>query len=102
MIRRPPKSPLFPSTPLFRSSCSPRRGVGPAGPSRRSRSLGPRDHSRGLGENHLEETQKFAHLRACDEERRQQAQREIVRAIDERSEEHTSELQSLAYLVCRL
>src|SRR2546425_7277987 len=58
MIRRPPRSTLFPYTTLFRSDF-PR-----AGPSGRHRPVaGPRGT---------------------------------------RSEEHTSELQSLAYLVCRL
>src|SRR5229473_1955848 len=61
MIRRPPRSTLFPYTTLFRSgSGSPRRRSPPCGPS----GDGPRRAPR--------------------------------------SEEHTSELQSLAYLVCRL
>src|SRR2546425_8421778 len=61
MIRRPPRSTLFPYTTLFRS-------LSPAPYSR----LGDRGgHGRGMS-----------------------------RAL--RSEEHTSELQSLAYLVCRL
>src|SRR6266404_7715138 len=59
MIRRPPRSTLFPYTTLFRS----------AGAARRAQALQPVDrHRRGR----------------------------------RRSEEHTSELQSLAYLVCRL
>src|SRR2546425_2199779 len=70
MIRRPPRSTLFPYTTLFRSSSRVRelagcaclyRVVEPQGASRR----------RGLSKR-------------------------------ARSEEHTSELQSLAYLVCRL
>src|SRR2546423_9110474 len=65
MIRRPPRSTLFPYTTLFRSSF-------PAGPSPGiDRRAETRDSSWCL------------HHRA-------------------RSEEHTSELQSLAYLVCRL
>src|SRR3712207_8136646 len=60
MIRRPPRSTLFPYTTLFRSRTPPRGGV--------------RGHPR----------------RA----RRRRQQR--------RSEEHTSELQSRQYLVCRL
>src|SRR2546423_3061676 len=63
MIRRPPRSTLFPYTTLFRSSCARWTSAGscatciPPAPPRSSSS---------------------------------------------RSEEHTSELQSLAYLVCRL
>src|SRR2546425_4181121 len=66
MIRRPPRSTLFPYTTLFRSSSSSRarRGSGRSARSPRTR---------------------------CAPSRRRA-----------RSEEHTSELQSLAYLVCRL
>src|ERR1035438_5660246 len=60
MIRRPPRSPLFPYTTLFRSGHT----------AKPTRSLLPRSHA--------------SH-----------------RAIP-RSEEHTSELQSLRHLVCRL
>src|SRR2546427_7175639 len=65
MIRRPPRSTLFPYTTLFRS----RDAVGAAG-----------------AEQH---------------ERRATAESRHVRHI-ERSEEHTSELQSQSNLVCRL
>src|SRR6266404_8069182 len=58
MIRRPPRSTLFPYTTLFRSWPAPAQASGP--PHRREPSPSPR------------------------------------------SEEYTSELQSLAYLVCRL
>src|SRR5215217_8691869 len=58
MIRRPPRSTLFPYTTLFRS------------PRRRAR---PLDHPL-----------------------------DLVRGFAQRSEEHTSELQSRQYLVCRL
>src|SRR2546423_10863014 len=67
MIRRPPRSTLFPYTTLFRS---------------RRRAPNPRWRLRARRERRL---QRLAH--ACHRER---------------SEEHTSELQSLAYLVCRL
>src|SRR2546425_9886733 len=66
MIRRPPRSTLFPYTTLFRS---------PA-PTRAPR-------------------------RRCGARRRARRPRR-TRASPPRSEEHTSELQSLAYLVCRL
>src|SRR3712207_7253792 len=71
MIRRPPRSTLFPYTTLFRS--------GPAG------SEGVR-----LGRDRLGAR---AVLRADLNGQRADAQR---------SEEHTSELQSRQYLVCRL
>src|SRR2546423_8976850 len=64
MIRRPPRSTLFPYTTLFRSAIAPRES---------------RDNDSATA---------------------------IVMAVGtvpfRRSEEHTSELQSLAYLVCRL
>src|SRR3989441_3661807 len=65
MIRRPPRSTLFPYTTLFRSSnaIDPVRGIGRI----------CREHG------------VWLHVDAAM-----------------RSEEHTSELQSLAYLVCRL
>src|SRR3712207_7225209 len=73
MIRRPPRSTLFPYTTLFRSD----RGC----PS--TRPAGPR-HSRG-----------------CPR-RVRCGSRGPVRPSILRSEEHTSELQSRQYLVCRL
>src|SRR2546426_8178351 len=75
MIRRPPRSTLFPYTTLFRSRSVRRVGaVALAGGHRRSRR-----HDVGGG-------------REVDRER----------AGRERSEEHTSELQSPCNLVCRL
>src|SRR3712207_7291109 len=83
MIRRPPRSTLFPYTTLFRShwvGCAgsrqrPRRG--PVPPRRRSAARSTRALSR-----------------------RARAASPAVAA--RRSEEHTSELQSRQYLVCRL
>src|SRR2546425_9502542 len=76
MIRRPPRSTLFPYTTLFRSQArSSRRPRGEQRPSRRAR-CGP------------------ASSPACSPP--------ACRGPRSRSEEHTSELQSLAYLVCRL
>src|SRR5258708_24927951 len=68
MIRRPPRSTLFPYTTLFRS-----RGGNWSPESREeiNESISERNHSRGA-------------------------------AIGNRSEEHTSELQSPDHLVCRL
>src|SRR2546425_7827549 len=82
MIRRPPRSTLFPYTTLFRSRDQ--RGVAPG-------------------------VEQHAHVHELVGEKttvlvwklRLQLDRS-GRGIDLRSEEHTSELQSLAYLVCRL
>src|SRR2546430_7956066 len=81
MIRRPPRSTLFPYTTLFRSS-----GLLPA-----LQSSGTRWH---LGSNQIgaETYQRFSLRRAF-----------VVGQFDpKRSEEHTSELQSQSNLVCRL
>src|SRR2546425_8773578 len=88
MIRRPPRSTLFPYTTLFRSQ-------------HRARSI-----PRILGGAH----------RRSDRIEKRCLPREVLGELDfqvlsvavfppvviARSEEHTSELQSLAYLVCRL
>src|SRR2546425_7579478 len=65
MIRRPPRSTLFPYTTLFRSTAS-------------------WDHYRSLPSDFAGKVGYSANV------------------VTPRSEEHTSELQSLAYLVCRL
>src|SRR2546425_5836157 len=69
MIRRPPRSTLFPYTTLFRSlRCA-----------------------------HVEHLERLALIEALG-----QVFRSHLGQGSGRSEEHTSELQSLAYLVCRL
>src|SRR2546425_3165002 len=73
MIRRPPRSTLFPYTTLFRS----RRICGLCG-------------------------QAFALVVPPDEEETEPDKLCPACRKLPRSEEHTSELQSLAYLVCRL
>src|SRR2546425_9064753 len=90
MIRRPPRSTLFPYTTLFRSvgSASDVRGASPGGQTKHTpahrRSIGPSGSHRRAG--------------TCGNPSRACAALSRLR----RSEEHTSELQSLAYLVCRL
>src|SRR3712207_7620951 len=79
MIRRPPRSTLFPYTTLFRSP-----GGGGARPRRRR---GGRDLWAGGTRG------------ACGSPG---AGRFVSAARTPRSEEHTSELQSRQYLVCRL
>src|SRR3712207_7108016 len=89
MIRRPPRSTLFPYTTLFRSdTAAPRRNgatlavleaadtvlcVSGADPVALQRSIRSLDHLR-----------------------------DVLPDVEPRSEEHTSELQSRQYIVCRL
>src|SRR3712207_9202526 len=73
MIRRPPRSTLFPYTTLFRS-------------------LGAEVHPKDLGLVIVDEEQRFG---VKHKER-------LKEFKASRSEEHTSELQSRQYLVCRL
>src|SRR5258707_7137309 len=86
MIRRPPRSTLFPYTTLFRSSW-----LDPP--------VGDPDRSR---------RQPLGLCAIVRDEHQRQALAQIVeRPLDVvagrlRSEEHTSELQSRQYLVCRL
>src|SRR3712207_7524091 len=79
MIRRPPRSTLFPYTTLFRSRARLRRADFP------DYRHGERD------EGNVANYQSF---RSC----------QVAQSSDRnrRSEEHTSELQSRQYLVCRL
>src|SRR2546425_3790327 len=72
MIRRPPRSTLFPYTTLFRSVLR-----------------------KGADEGHLAELDGVGYEQHGPGE-------ELRASVANRSEEHTSELQSLAYLVCRL
>src|SRR3712207_7172061 len=88
MIRRPPRSTLFPYTTLFRSA---RREPLGALPRRRRRRGSRQDGDDGEGrERHP----------ACSALRH--AGGPYRPAGVRRSEEHTSELQSRQYLVCRL
>src|SRR2546426_5014632 len=83
MIRRPPRSTLFPYTTLFRSPGLPQHGA-LLGDDTRDRELRTADANR-----------------AADSELRSAEQ--LLRHIEaQRSEEHTSELQSPCNLVCRL
>src|SRR3712207_6926374 len=80
MIRRPPRSTLFPYTTLFRSA---RRARAPGGRAAAAHARLLQDPVRGRG----------GAVTTATETRRRFAPR---------SEEHTSELQSRQYLVCRL
>src|SRR3712207_8167764 len=77
MIRRPPRSTLFPYTTLFLSHLYPPQGVHVLG---------------GLGEDDVEPDGLSARGTEIP----------LVAVEVARSEEHTSELQSRQYLVCRL
>src|SRR2546422_4072897 len=78
MIRRPPRSTLFPYTTLFRSL-----------------------HSSPLGRQLPRLADR--HEPGVEGQRNRRAEQEAARFDrDDRSEEHTSELQSRLHLVCRL
>src|SRR3712207_8787506 len=91
MIQRPPRSTLFPYTTLFRSgpdAVGRRLGVGVARVEDAAAAVGvPGGAERELGAGRPGQRQQ-----AGPGQRRQ----------GQRSEEHTSELQSRQYLVCRL
>src|SRR2546430_7181748 len=82
MIRRPPRSTLFPYTTLFRSE--------PV-------SLHPAARSHGHGRSGA-----GGHAAAPGRRAGARGRGAVAVAVQERSEEHTSELQSQSNLVCRL
>src|SRR5436190_13075532 len=88
MLRRPPRSTLFPYTTLFRSVIARAGGIGDADSPAQWESLRYRLDLRevhaALRGHHAREGARLGHLEAV------------------RSEEHTSELQSHSDLVCRL
>src|SRR3712207_8403919 len=90
MIRRPPRSPLLPYTTLFRSERDPRQADLPHQPLGR-RSTEQQQVLRGLAAHLVQEV-----VVPGD----QRVERLALRVP--RSEEHTSELQSRQYLLCRL
>src|SRR2546430_12672056 len=77
MIRRPPRSTLFPYTTLFRSHPLAACGL----PDR---------------------TERFVRTRRADPATSRNRRERPRSAVEPRSEEHTSELQSQSNLVCRL
>src|SRR2546425_5286363 len=84
MIRRPPRSTLFPYTTLFRS-------VEPGG-----EGIATGRHAASMAAG------RVGVLHGCMSYVLQNDDGQIATAHSIRWEEHTSELQSLAYLVCRL
>src|SRR3712207_8793881 len=91
MIRRPPRSTLFPYTTLFRSL--------DGEPNHVAHSFLPAARYAGAVEADFSEGSLYDFLR-----REYQADLATARIVVDvgRSEEHTSELQSRQYLVCRL
>src|SRR3712207_7339437 len=86
MIRRPPRSTLFPYTTLFRSRPNRGRGI------RHERRHADADEQHGLAVLRGQRSTE-----PVDRDREPDDHRHV-----RRSEEHTSELQSRQYLVCRL
>src|SRR3712207_7248696 len=95
MTRRPPRSTLFPYTTLFRSPPpSPPRAAAVAEPPRSARKI----HRARLADQHDLDLPRILQLGLDPAS-------DLLgegRHADVRSEEHTSELQSRQYLVCRL
>src|SRR3712207_8296185 len=94
MIRRPPRSTLFPYTTLFRSDRL--RHLRPDAAEGRARGAVP---ARRAAAPCVRALHRARHARGLDP--RVGRRRALERAA-QRSEEHTSELQSRQYLVCRL
>src|SRR2546425_4781509 len=89
MIRRPPRSTLFPYTTLFRSL-------------RVIDSLQLTDAHKVATPVNWKQGEDVIIVPAVSDEEARAKFPKGWRALKSRSEEHTSELQSLAYLVCRL
>src|SRR3712207_8369860 len=94
MIRRPPRSTLFPYTTLFRSKCPFIRAEVPESIHRHA------DRVLRLLEEPAAQEQVMTHPRLVGAFQEDVV---VLAPLPElRSEEHTSELQSRQYLVCRL
>src|SRR3712207_7709001 len=91
MIRRPPRSTLFPYTTLFRSPLVVRGDAEAHREGAEALVERAAHHHRRVRDAHLLQQRLEAHVAA-----------ELAHRAPGRSEEHTSELQSRQYLVCRL
>src|SRR3712207_8769548 len=94
MIRRPPRSTLFPYTTLFRSLASERQRLCSA----------PSDQHFEPGVVGQVDNDARVMRVVLDDQQDRIARLDVVAVVKHgfRSEEHTSELQSRQYLVCRL
>src|SRR3712207_8662944 len=96
MIRRPPRSTLFPYTTLFRSG----RAAGEAA----ALDVDQQPHAAGAADDEVEVLDRLlaehGAARLVDGDVAQAVGLQV--ALERRSEEHTSELQSRQYIVCRL
>src|SRR3712207_8751071 len=92
MIRRPPRSTLFPYTTLFRSALLEVRGAEPD----------RQEGSAGVDRLHEVVALDLGLLDREEVDRARVVDADVDGAEALRSEEHTSELQSRQYLVCRL
>src|SRR3712207_8491761 len=84
MIRRPPRSTLFPYTTLFRS----KMGATIEGAKNLGNLVAKRALAKNISQVVFDRSGYLYHGR--------------IKSVADRSEEHTSELQSRQYLVCRL
>src|SRR3712207_8271645 len=91
MIRRPPRSTLFPYTTLFRSPAGP--------PLRDTQSSVLSTHMRWIW---IDKFTEFTPRASATAVKNVTLAEEHLHDLYPRSEEHTSELQSRQYLVCRL
>src|SRR3712207_7180658 len=100
MIRRPPRSTLFPYTTLFRSRDGREQRVVLGAEAAAVAGVRVQRTER---QPRLGDAEPAAEVVARDRRRRRdRVGRQRRRHVAERSEEHTSELQSRQYLVCRL
>src|SRR3712207_6926278 len=90
MIRRPPRSTLFPYTTLFRSGRGQEQRGERAGEGRAE----GQQQGKGARRGHGSPAERTGRIRGLP--------RPVPDVPPDRSEEHTSELQSRQYLVCRL
>src|SRR3712207_9056710 len=102
MIRRPPRSTLFPYTTLFRSAAAMLSGfMGEAHVIVLTRPEGERATDPALIRRQHAPIDRVGR-KALVVEDPVRALAAAIEVVGERSEEHTSELQSRQYLVCRL
>src|SRR3712207_9588433 len=102
MIRRPPRSTLFPYTTLFRSErqASALESLEPELAADILEAMEPDEAADVLGDISADRAADL--LSRMDQEDAEDVRELLAYPEESRSEEHTSELQSRQYLVCRL